>query len=54
MTNQSESSILKFGWIFTHQYNEVREHSHMTSDIFWVFLTYLSTLIIDTLLQKPM
>jgi hypothetical protein len=24
---------------------KVREHSHMTSDVFWVFLTYLPTLI---------
>ena len=23
----------------------IREHSHMTSDVFWAFLTYLPTLI---------
>ena len=28
------------------------EHSHMTSDVFWVFLTYLHSLIRYTLLHK--
>ena len=26
----------------------IREHSHMTPDVFWVFLTYLPTLIFTT------
>ena len=28
-----------------HSWNYLREHSHMTSDGFWIFLTYLPTLI---------
>ena len=31
--------------IASKSHNRLREHSHMTSDDFWVFLTYLPTLI---------
>ena len=30
---------------FSLNWIQNREHSHMTSDVFWVFLTYLPTLI---------
>ena len=32
-------------WDMKYNINQVREHSHMTSNVFWVFLTYLPTLI---------
>ena len=52
--NKTRSDWLKYSWKFVihDSWNrvlsisyQVREHSYMTSDVFWAFLTYLPTLI---------